>query len=185
VERTVLNFLQRLCGVATMTRAFVQQVSGSNAAIVDTRKTTPGWRTLEKKAVTAGGGTNHRFCLGTGILIKDNHVDAGGGVVAVVQKARAGAPAGMLVQVEVRTLAELDSAIEAHADMVLLDNMTNAMMAEAVVRARAAGIVTEASGGVTLDSVRGIAQTGVDRISIGALTHSAPSVDISMKVKLC
>jgi len=184
-ERTVLNFMQRLCGVATTTRSFVQQVAGSNAAIVDTRKTTPGWRTLEKRAVVAGGGTNHRFCLGTGVLIKDNHVDAGGGVVAVVQKARAGAPEGMLVQVEVRTLDELESAIEANADMVLLDNMTNEMMAQAVGQARSVGMITEASGGVNLETVRGIAATGVDRISIGALTHSAPSVDISMKVKLC
>lgn len=182
-ERTVLNFMQRLCGVATTTRTFLQAVSGLPVAIVDTRKTTPGWRTLEKMAVAAGGGTNHRFCLGSGILIKDNHVDAGGGVVSVVQKARAGAPSDLLVQVEVRTLAELDSAIEARADMVLLDNMTNETMREAADRARAAGIVTEASGGVTLLTVRGIAETGVDRISIGALTHSAPSMDISMKVK--
>jgi nicotinate-nucleotide pyrophosphorylase (carboxylating) len=181
-ERTLLNFLQRLSGTATLTRRFVDAVAGLATSIVDTRKTTPGWRALEKAAVVAGGGSNHRVCLGTGVLIKDNHVDAGGGVEDVVTKARALAPEGMAIQVEVRTLAELQSAIEAKADMVLLDNMSIEMLREAVQQARSVGLITEASGGVTLETVRAIAETGVDRISVGALTHSAPSVDISMKV---
>ena len=184
-ERTLLNFLQRLSGTATLTRRFVDAVAGLDTSIVDTRKTTPGWRALEKAAVVAGGGSNHRFCLGTGVLIKDNHVDAGGGVANVVTKARALSPEGMGIQVEVRTLVELQSAIEAKADMVLLDNMSIEMLREAVLQARSVGLITEASGGVTLETVRAIAETGVDRISVGALTHSAPSVDISMKVHVC
>lgn len=183
-ERTALNFLQRLSGTATLTRAFVHAVAGTGARIVDTRKTTPGWRTLEKAAVLAGGGGNHRFSLGSGVLIKDNHVDAGGGVGPAVRRARERAPHSLLVEVEVRTLAELDEALAARADMVLLDNMDTDTMREAVRRARAAGVRTEASGGVTLATVVGIAECGVDLISVGALTHSAPAADLHMKVRL-
>ncbi|HIA02998.1 MAG TPA: carboxylating nicotinate-nucleotide diphosphorylase [Myxococcales bacterium] len=182
-ERTVLNFLQRLAGVATMTRAYVDAVAGTNAQIVDTRKTTPGWRTLEKAAVRAGGGANHRMSLGSGILIKDNHIDAGGGIAGAVTGARGFAPHGLAVEVEVRNLDELNQAIEAGADIALLDNMNLETLKLAAARAREAGLLSEASGGVTLATVRAIAECGVDLISVGALTHSSPSVDIHMKVR--
>jgi nicotinate-nucleotide pyrophosphorylase (carboxylating) len=182
-ERIVLNFLQRLAGIATMTRAFVNAVAGTDTKIVDTRKTTPGWRTLEKAAVRAGGGANHRMSLGSGILIKDNHIDAGGGIKSAVQGVRAFAPHGLAVEIEVRDLDELAQAIAAGADIVLLDNMDLVTLAQAAGRARDAGVVSEASGGVTLATVRSIAECGVDLISVGALTHSSPSVDIHMKVK--
>jgi nicotinate-nucleotide pyrophosphorylase (carboxylating) len=181
-ERTVLNFLQRLCGVATLTRRFVDAVSGLDTTIVDTRKTTPGWRVLQKAAVVAGGGRNHRFSLGTGVLIKDNHVDSGGGIAPAIAGARAAVGSKMPVQVEVRNMEEVHQAIAASADMILLDNMDLKTMRDAVGVARSHRVVTEASGGVNLHTVRGIAETGVDRISIGALTHSALSVDINMKV---
>lgn len=181
-ERTILNFLQRLSGVATLTARYVAETSGTEARIVDTRKTTPGWRVLEKAAVIAGGGHNHRFSLGSGVLIKDNHVDAAGGVRSAVLAAKASVPHLLGIEVEVRDLAELDEAIGAGAQIVLLDNMPLAQLTVAVRRAKAAGVLTEASGGVNLDTVRGIAETGVDLISVGALTHSATAVDINLKV---
>ena len=175
--------MQRLSGTATFTRRFVDAVEGTNARVVDTRKTTPGWRTLEKAAVLAGGGHNHRYSLGSGVLIKDNHIDAGSGIAAAIQSARALAPHGLAVEIEVRNVDELRQAIDAGADIVLLDNMSLEMLRESVELARAAGVTTEASGGVNLSTVRAIADTGVDLISAGALTHSAPSVDIHMKVR--
>ena len=181
-ERAALNFLQHLCGVATLTRRYVDAVAGTQARIVDTRKTTPGWRVPEKAAVRAGGGDNHRLSLGAGVLIKDNHVDAGAGVAGAVQRARAHAPHSLRVEVEVRDLVEVDAALAAGADIVLLDNMALDVMREAARRARLAGALSEASGGVTLETVRGVAEAGVDLISVGALTHSAPAVDIHMKL---
>lgn len=182
-ERTALNFLQRLCGIAMVARRFAQAVAGTGARVVDTRKTTPGWRVLEKRAVRAGGGHNHRLSLGSGVLIKDNHVDAGSGVAATIAKVRAYAPHSLQVEIEVRSEAELDLALAAAADIVLLDNMDLETLARCVRKAQAAGVLTEASGGVTLETVRSIAETGVDLISSGALTHSAPSADLNMKVR--
>ena len=185
-ERTALNILQRLSGVATLTAAFVEAVVGTSARIVDTRKTTPGMRALEKAAVRHGGGHNHRFGLADGVLIKDNHLAAIGGpnrVARAVRLARAAAPHTLRIEVEVTTLAELDEALGAGADVVLLDNMDMADLAEAV-RRTAGRALLEASGGVTLDSVRAIAETGVDLISVGALTHSAPALDISLDFSL-
>jgi nicotinate-nucleotide pyrophosphorylase (carboxylating) len=185
-ERTALNFLQRLSGVATLTRRHVDAVAGLPCQILDTRKTTPGWRLLEKYAVRCGGGTNHRMGLGDGILIKDNHLAAlGGGLSAVgeaVRLARRQHPTGIPVEVEVDDLAQLDHALAARPDMVLLDNMTLDQLREAVRRrnAVAPNVLLEASGGVTLTSLRDIAATGVDRISIGALTHSARALDIGL-----
>ena len=181
-ERVALNLLQRLSGVATITAAFVDAVSGTKATIIDTRKTTPGLRALEKAAVRDGGGLNHRFGLGDGVLIKDNHLAAVGGpdrVTKAVRAARAYAPHTLKIEVEVTTLPEVEEAIAAGADIILLDNMNPAEMAEAVklVNGRA---LLEASGGVRLETVRAIAESGVDLISVGALTHSAPSLDISL-----
>ena len=181
-ERVALNLLQRLSGVATITAAFVDAVSGTKATIIDTRKTTPGLRALEKAAVRDGGGLNHRFGRGDGVLIKDNHLAAVGGpdrVTKAVRAARAYAPHTLKIEVEVTTLPEVEEAIAAGADIILLDNMNPAEMAEAVklVNGRA---LLEASGGVRLETVRAIAESGVDLISVGALTHSAPSLDISL-----
>jgi len=178
-ERVALNFLQRLSGTATATRAFVDAVAGSPARVVDTRKTTPGLRILEKYAVRCGGGANHRFGLSDGILIKDNHLAAGGGVAVCVARARAAAPHGLRVEVECKTLAQVDEAVAAGAEIVLLDNMEPELLREAVRRI-AGRARTEASGGVRLDTIAAIAATGVDLISVGALTHSAPSLDISL-----
>jgi nicotinate-nucleotide pyrophosphorylase (carboxylating) len=181
-ERTAVNFFQRLSGIATLTRAFVERIAGTASRIVDTRKTTPGWRVLEKAAVRAGGGFNHRFGLYDGILIKDNHIAAVGGVRQAVMEVRRKVPHTLRIEVEVETLEQLDEAIAAGADAVLLDNMEPTMMAEAVGRA-GGRLLLEASGGVNLDNVREIAGTGVDLISVGALTHSARAVDISMEVE--
>lgn len=179
-ERVALNYLQRLSGVATLTARFVQAVAGTGARILDTRKTTPGWRRLEKYAVACGGGENHRLDLRSAVLIKDNHLAAIGGDVAVaVERARAIAAPGTFVQVECDTLAQVDAALAAQADSVLLDNMTLEQLRDAVARCRGRAI-TEASGGVTLDTVRAIAACGVDRISVGALTHSAPALDLAL-----
>jgi nicotinate-nucleotide pyrophosphorylase (carboxylating) len=183
-ERTALNFLQRLSGVASLTRKYVDAVAGHRAKILDTRKTTPGWRLLEKYAVRMGGGTNHRIGLFDGILIKDNHLAGlGGDVQLAVEKARS-APGNdwLPVEVEVDTLEQLDEALAAKADLVLLDNMTLDQLREAVRRRDAAAVATklEASGGVNLATVRDIAATGVDRISVGAITHSAPALDIGL-----
>ena len=182
-ERTVLNFLQQLSGVATLTRRFVDAVSGTKARIVDTRKTTPAMRVLQKYAVRMGGGHNHRTGLDDGVLIKDNHIAAAGGIIAAVADARAGAPHTIRVECECTTLAEVDEALAAGADAILLDNMDPAMLADAVRRIAARALV-EASGGVTLDTVRAIADTGVDLISVGALTHSAPAIDLSLRLEL-
>ena len=178
-ERVALNFLQRLSGVATITAKFVEAVGHAKARIVDTRKTTPGLRALEKYAVTVGGGFNHRYGLFDGILIKDNHIVAAGSVTNAVQRARELAHHLLKVEVEAKTLEQVLEAVEARADVILLDNMSVEMLTQAVeiVGGRA---LTEASGGVNLTTVPGIAATGVDLISVGALTHSAPALDISL-----
>jgi nicotinate-nucleotide pyrophosphorylase (carboxylating) len=185
-ERTALNFVQRLSGVATATRRYVDAVSGLPARILDTRKTTPGWRLLEKYAVRCGGGHNLRTGLYDGILIKDNHLAAVGpqpaAVAEAVRLARAAHGTDIPLEVEVDDLAQFDVALTARPDIVLLDNMTPEQLREAVRRrdAVAPGVLLEASGGVTLATVRAIAETGVDRISVGALTHSAPALDIGL-----
>lgn len=176
-ERTALNFLQRLSGVATMTARYVRAVEGTNAKILDTRKTTPGLRRLEKAAVAAGGGTNHRAGLYDAILIKENHAALAGGVGRAVQQARELAP-DIPLEVECRNLEEVDEALAAGANHILLDNMASAQLRAAVERVGGRAEL-EASGGVTLDTVREIASTGVDFISVGALTHSAPALDLS------
>jgi nicotinate-nucleotide pyrophosphorylase (carboxylating) len=178
-ERVALNFLGRLSGVATATRALVDSVEGTGARILDTRKTTPGLRVLEKAAVVAGGGVSHRAGLYDAILIKENHVRVAGGVAEAARRGLAGAPDGVWVEIEVESLAELDEALAAGVDRILLDNMSPAQMAEAV--GRAGGQATlEASGGIGHESIRAVAESGVDYISVGALTHSAPALDVSL-----
>lgn len=181
-ERTALNLLARLSAVATLTARFVEAIRGTDARIIDTRKTTPGMRILEKAAVRTGGGGNHRFGLDDGILIKDNHVRAAGSVSDAVKRARNAAPHGLVVEVEVTTLEELDEALAAGAPAILLDNMDPETVRAAVDRAGGEAVL-EASGGVDLANVRAYAEAGVDLISIGALTHSAGSVDISLEVE--
>ena len=179
-ERTALNYLQRLSGVATLTSRFVDAVRGTRARIVDTRKTTPGWRVLEKYAVRCGGGSNHRETLADAVLVKDNHLAAVDGDVALaVRKSREFTLPGTFVQIECDTLDQVRAAVAAGADGVLLDNMSPDMMREAVALA-AGRVLTEASGGVRLDTVRAIAESGVDRISVGALTHSAPALNLAL-----
>ncbi len=179
-ERVALNYLQHLSGIATLTDQFVSLVQGTDAKILDTRKTLPGWRALQKYAVRAGGGTNHRLDLRSGVLIKDNHLAAiGGDIAAAVSRARALAMSGTPIEVECESLEQVDQALAAGADWILLDNMPLAMMRTAVQRC-AGKAVTEASGGVTAETVRDIAETGVQRISIGALTHSAPALDLAL-----
>ena len=180
-ERTALNFLQRLSGIATLTRRYVQAVEGTRAVILDTRKTTPGLRLLERAAVRAGGGHNHRFGLSDGILIKDNHLVAAGGIRPAVEAVRAGAHHLLKIEVEVTSLEGLEEALAAGAEAVLLDNMSVQQMAEAVQQARGL-VLLEASGGVNLDNVGAIARTGVDFISVGKLTHSAPALDLSLEL---
>jgi nicotinate-nucleotide pyrophosphorylase (carboxylating) len=182
-ERTSLNFLQRLSGVATATRRCVDALAagGARTRLLDTRKTTPGWRMLEKAAVRAGGGKNHRVALGDGILVKDNHVAACGGVAEAVRRARERGGAMLRVEVEVVDLPGLDEAIAAGADIVLLDNMDDAAIAEAVRRAEGR-VLLEASGNMTLERLPRVAATGVDFVSMGAITHSAPAVDISFEL---
>ena len=182
-ERVTLNLLQHLSGIATLTAHFVAAVAGSGCRIADTRKTTPGLRVLEKYAVRVGGGCNHRHRLDDGILIKNNHITAAGGVGAAVTAARTGAPHGLKIEVECRTLAEVDEALAASADIILLDNMRSSELAEAV-RQIAGRALVEASGGISLANVRAVAATGVDIISVGALTHSAPAVDLHMTLHL-
>jgi nicotinate-nucleotide pyrophosphorylase (carboxylating) len=177
-ERTALNFLQRLSGVATMAARCVQAVAGTGAVILDTRKTTPGLRTLEKAAVAAGGATNHRAGLYDAILIKENHAALAGGVGEAVRQARAHAP-GLQLEVECRTLAEVDEALAAGAGFLLLDNMSVDELRAAVDRV-AGRAKLEASGGFTLDTIRSVASTGVNFISVGAITHSAPALDLSL-----
>lgn len=178
-ERTALNFLQHLCGVATATRRFVEAVAGTKTKILDTRKTTPGLRLIEKYAVRAGGGTNHRVSLSDMVLIKDNHLRFVGSVAEAVRRARAKARPGVRVEVEAASLLQVREALAAGADMIMLDNMPTEMMQQAVTLA-GGRVPLEASGNMTLDRVRAVAETGVDFISVGALTHSARAVDISM-----
>lgn len=179
-ERVALNFMQRLSGIATLTARFVDAVAGTRAVILDTRKTTPGWRRLEKYAVRAGGGRNHRLDLSSSVLIKDNHLVAvDGNIAAAVQRARELAPPNAEIEVECETVAQVEAAVAAGAHIILLDNMTPDRLRACVevVRGRAK---LEASGGVTLDSVRAIAESGVDFISVGALTHSAPALNLAL-----
>lgn len=182
-ERTALNFLQHLSGVATLTRRFVEAVEGTGAKVLDTRKTLPGMRLLEKKAVAAGGGCNHRMGLYDEILIKDNHIALAGGVGAAVRRAREGAPEGGRIEVEAATLEQVAAAVRAGADVIMLDNMGLERLREAVdaIGGRAK---VEVSGGVTLENIREIAELGVDRISVGALTHSAPALDVALEIEL-
>lgn len=185
-ERIALNFLQRLSGIATRTRRYVEAVAGLRAQILDTRKTTPGWRLLEKYAVRCGGGTNHRMGLHDGVLIKDNHLAALGGgpdaVTRAVELARARAGPSVPVEIEVDDLDQLDRALACRPQIILLDNMKPSQLREAVRRrdGTAPDVLLEASGGVTLANVRAIAEAGVDRISVGELTHSAPALDIGL-----
>jgi len=184
-ERVALNFLGRLSGISTLTRKFVEAVGGTNATILDTRKTTPGWRLLEKAAVLAGGGGNHRMGLHDMVLVKDNHLAAAGGVSAALERVRRGNGGRLLVEVEVSTLSELEEALAQKVDRILLDNMDLETLGQAVTRTRALGEgrpLLEASGNMTLDRVRSVAEAGVDFISIGALTHSAPAADLSLRV---
>ena len=180
-ERTALNFLMRLSGIATLTRKCMDAVAGTGASVVDTRKTTPGWRYLEKYAVRMGGGRNHRFSLSDGVLIKDNHITASGGITKAVGRARKYAPHTSRIEVEVSNVEQITEALDAGADILLLDNMPPGEIDDAVslIDGRA---LTEASGGITLENIRDYAEAGVDFISLGALTHGARSVDINMKI---
>ena len=179
-ERVALNFLQRMSGVATLTSRYVDAVRGTGAKILDTRKTTPGWRSLEKYAVRAGGGVNHRLDLASAVLIKDNHLAAVDGDIAVaVKRSRDLLPPGAMLEVECDRLAQVQAALDAGADIILLDNMPPDLMRECV-RLVAGRAVLEASGGVRLDRVRVIAETGVNHISVGALTHSAPAMNLAL-----
>ena len=182
-ERTALNFLQTLSAVATATRRYVDAVAGTHAAILDTRKTLPGLRVAQKYAVKAGGGMNHRMGLYDGILIKENHIAAAGGVSAAMAAAKRTAPAGVWIQIEVENFAQLDEALTAGATLILLDNMSTAQMKEAVTRT-AGRAKLEASGGITLHNVREIAETGVERLSIGALTKDVKAADLSMRYEI-
>jgi nicotinate-nucleotide pyrophosphorylase (carboxylating) len=178
-ERVALNFLGRLSGIATLTRQYVDALKGQHAKIADTRKTTPGLRALERYAVRAGGGVNHRFGLADAVLVKDNHLAAVGSVAEAVARARASAPPNTVVEIECDTLGQVRDAVAAGADAILLDNMDLAAMREAVESARGKAVV-EASGGMTLERVAAVAATGVDVISVGALTHSAPALDVAL-----
>ena len=188
-ERVILNLLQHLSGIATLTRKFVDAIHGTNAHILDTRKTVPGLRDLEKYAVLCGGGTNHRLDLASSILIKNNHISLGGGLPAVLTRALEKRKKGQRVQVEVRNAKELEEALEYGAEAILLDNMTPEEVKRSVERIRRVTegqverwIPTEASGGIVLENIRAYAETGVDFISVGALTHSAKAADISMRI---
>ena len=181
-ERVALNILRHLSGIATLTRAFVQAVEGTNARIIDTRKTTPGLRLFEKYAVRVGGGHNHRMGLFDGVLIKDNHIAACGSVTAAVNRARSSVHHLLKIQIEAKTLEQVAEALEAGADGILLDNMSPETMSQAVAMAQGRAF-TEASGGITLESVRDAARTGVDLISVGMLTHSAAALDISLDIE--
>ena len=182
-ERVALNVVQRLSGIATLTRRFVDEAAGTTAQILDTRKTTPNLRILEKYAVRVGGGVNHRMGLYDAILIKDNHIAAGGGVRAVLERVKANLPRPMSVEIECKTLEEVDEVLSLGADIILLDNMPLDRLGEAVRRIGGQA-QTEASGGVNLNTVGMIARIGVNRISVGALTHSAPALDISLDLDI-
>ena len=185
-ERVVLNFLQRLSGIASLTAQYVAETRGLNVAILDTRKTTPGLRLLEKYAVRMGGGKNHRMNLGDGVLVKDNHLAAlralGMNLKDIVAKAKENTPKGLKVEVEVNTVQEAWDAAEAGADIIMLDNMSPDEMRQ-VVDSMTSGVETEASGGITLENIREVAETGVDFVSIGALTHSYQALDISLELE--
>jgi nicotinate-nucleotide pyrophosphorylase (carboxylating) len=187
-ERVALNFLQRLSGIATITRRYVEAIAGTSAQIVDTRKTTPGLRMLEKYAVTVGGGRNHRLGLDDGVLIKDNHIALAGGVTEAVRRAKEAVGHLHKVEIEVANFEQLKDALDAGADIIMLDNMTPELVRHAlqIVNQHEPGArrtLLEASGGITLENVRAYAEAGADLISIGALTHSAPAVDINFKIK--
>jgi len=181
-ERTALNLLQRLCGVATLTRRYAQALSGTRTRLLDTRKTTPGMRELEKAAVRAGGGTNHRGALFDGILVKDNHAAAAGGIGEAVRRAKAAASPFLRVEAEVSTPEQIEEALAAGADLLLLDNLGDRELRAAVEQVKGR-VPTEASGGVTVERLQRIAACGVDYVSVGALTHSAPAVDLSLIVE--
>jgi nicotinate-nucleotide pyrophosphorylase (carboxylating) len=182
-ERVALNFLQRLSGIATLTRRYVDAVRGYGVEIIDTRKTTPGWRLLEKYAVRVGGGKNHRHDLGDGVLIKDNHIVAAGGIKQAVDMARRYSHHLLKIEVEVETLEQVEEALQAAAEVIMLDNMPPTMLAEGVkIIGRRA--VVEASGGMSLETVTAVARAGVDLISVGKLTHSAPAADIHVEFDL-
>ncbi len=181
-ERTALNFLQRLSGIATLARRFADAIEGTGVRIVDTRKTTPGWRALEKYAVRCGGCFNHRSSLGEHVLIKDNHIAAAGSIARAVKRTRDAAPHVSKIEVEAKTLAEVKEALRAGADVILLDNMAPALIRRAVEVIERRAIV-EVSGGVRLDTLRDYALPGVDVISVGALTHSATAVDLSLTIE--
>jgi nicotinate-nucleotide pyrophosphorylase (carboxylating) len=180
-ERTALNFLMRMCGVATLTRRYVDAVAGTGARIVDTRKTLPGWRALDKYAAATGGATNHRVGLFDGILIKDNHIAAAGGLELAIKAALASAPENLRVQVEVESEAAAQTAVDLGVDFLLLDNCTPEELAAIVARLGGRALL-EASGGITLENVRAVAESGVQRISIGALTHSNAGADVAMEM---
>lgn len=183
-ERVMLNLLQHLSGIATLTRTYVDAIQGTKARVLDTRKTVPGMRALEKYAVMCGGGTNHRLDLASGILIKNNHIALGGGLRAALTHALERRQKGQRVQIEVRTAQELEDALECGAEALLLDNMTPAQVRKSVERIRQEKewIPTEASGGIVLENIRAYAEAGVDFISVGALTHSAKAADISLRI---
>jgi nicotinate-nucleotide pyrophosphorylase (carboxylating) len=183
-ERVILNLLQHLSGIATLTREYVDAIHGTHARVLDTRKTVPGLRALEKYAVLCGGGTNHRLDLASGILIKNNHISLGGGLRTVLTRALTQRQKGQRVQVEVRSAAELEEALTCGAEAILLDNMTPEEVRRSVERIKKMErwVPTEASGGIVLDNIRSYAETGVDFISVGALTHSAKAADISMSI---
>jgi nicotinate-nucleotide pyrophosphorylase (carboxylating) len=183
-ERVILNLLQHLSGIATNTRRYVDAIHGTHARVLDTRKTVPGLRALEKYAVLCGGGTNHRLDLASGILIKNNHVSLGGGLRAALAHALERRKTGQRVQVEVRSAHELEEALEGGAEAILLDNMTPAQVKQAIdrIKTESRWIPTEASGGIVLENIREYAETGVEFISVGALTHSARAADISMSI---
>ncbi len=184
-ERVALNLLQRLSGIATLTRKYVEAIKGTKAEILDTRKTTPGLRAFEKHAVAVGGGSNHRFNLNDAILIKENHIHLAGGVRQAIARAQAARKNSRFVEVEVTNLEELEEALPERPDVVLLDNMTPECVrkAVAIVRQKSDKVLLEASGGITLENIRQYAEAGVDWISIGALTHSAPAADLSLEIE--
>jgi nicotinate-nucleotide pyrophosphorylase (carboxylating) len=183
-ERVILNLMQRMSGIATLTRQYVDAIAETNARILDTRKTIPGLRILDKYAVRCGGGQNHRLDLSDGILIKNNHISLGGGIEKALKRAHELCQPGQTIDIEVRTFDELKIALDNGAESLLLDNMTPEEVKKAVgiVRERGLNIPIEASGGITLENVRKYALSGVDYISVGALTHSAPAIDLSMKI---
>jgi nicotinate-nucleotide pyrophosphorylase (carboxylating) len=183
-ERVILNLMQRMSGIATLTRKYVDAVAGTKTIVLDTRKTAPGLRMLDKYAVTCGGGHNHRLDLSDGILIKNNHIALAGGVIPALERALRNRRGSEMVEIEVRSLDELNQVLEVGAEAVLLDNMTPDQVRECVERVRSVGrsIPLEASGGITLENIRDYAETGVDFISVGALTHSVHAVDLSMRI---